>query len=54
MRKAVVGYEGLYEVSDEGKVYNAKRGHEIAQRFDKHGYLRCNLSKEGKGEIIWM
>ena len=30
MRKPVVGYEGLYEVSDDGKVFSVKRNKEIA------------------------
>lgn len=48
MRKDIVGYEGLYQVSDDGKVYSLKRGQEVAQRVDRCGYWRCNLSKEGK------
>ena len=30
MRKDIVGYEGLYQVSDDGKVYSLKRGQEVA------------------------
>lgn len=48
MMKDVVGFEGLYRVSEDGHIWSVKRGHEIAQRYDKWGYLRCNLSKEGK------
>lgn len=46
--KDVVGYEGLYRVREDGQVWSIKRGHFIAQRYDKDGYLRCNLSKDGK------
>ena len=48
MIKDVVGYEGIYTVSDEGKVYSVKKGIEIAQRYDRYGYLRVSLSKQGK------
>ena len=44
----VVGYEGLYKVTEDGQVWSVKRGHFIAQRYDKCGYLRCNLSKDSK------
>ena len=45
--KDVVGYEGLYEVSDLGRVRNA-RGSIRKCRISKHGYSRLNLSKNSK------
>lgn len=44
--KPVVGYEGLYEVSNLGKVKNNKKI--ISSVDDGNGYLRLHLSKEGK------
>lgn len=44
----VVGFEGLYGVTSCGKVYSYRRKIFIAQRFDKHGYKRVTLSKDGK------
>ena len=58
--KPVVGYEGLYEVSNLGNVrsvtrtvwqlykYNTLKGKPIKLSFDRYGYLGCTLSKNGK------
>ena len=55
--KDVVGYEGLYEVSDKGKVHSVARkdsigrkcgGRMLTPRYDKDGYLRVTLHKNGK------
>lgn len=48
-RKPVVGYEGLYEVSDEGDVYSATmnlRG-PMSRVENEKGYLRVILRKSG-------
>jgi hypothetical protein len=46
---AVEGYEGLYSVSDHGKVESNHHGkHRILRpRVGKNGYYRVNLSKDG-------
>ena len=55
--KDVVGFEGLYKVSDEGDVYSVERrdsrGHRCGGRIlkpkcDRDGYLMVNLYKNGK------
>ena len=58
--RPVVGYEGLYEVSNMGKVkslermkWNGNGCYKIPERIlkpkkDKGGYLQVNLSKDGK------
>ena len=57
--KPVVGYEGLYEVSNLGRVKSLSRidsrGHKIKERIlsikpDKDGYSRVYLYKNGKRE----
>ena len=65
--KQVKGYEGLYEVTENGQVFAMKRTvisgikynvirkyerKEKLQRFDKNGYKRVNLSKNGKEKTI--
>ena len=51
--KSIAGYEGLYEVSNLGRVkslnYN-RTGKEriLKQQKDKHGYLRVDICKDGK------
>ncbi len=48
--KDVVGYEGLYSVSDQGRVKSHWYGNAriLAQSTNKHGYLKLTLSnKEG-------
>lgn len=42
----VLGFEGLYCVTDEGKVYNLKTGKEIRQR-EYRGYMYVHLSSKG-------
>ena len=55
--KDVVGFEGLYRVSDKGKVHSVARkdsigrkcgGRMLTPRYDKDGYLRVTLHKNGK------
>ena len=46
--KAVVGYEGIYEVSNYGKVRNVKTGRILKLGKSKNGYLRVGLHKNGK------
>ena len=43
----VVGYEGLYKVSDEGTVRNVRRGKVLNTWLDKDGYVSIILSKLG-------
>ena len=57
--KPVVGYEGLYEVSNLGNVrsvtrtvwqlykYNTLKGKPMKLSKDRYGYLYCTLSKNG-------
>jgi DNA-binding XRE family transcriptional regulator len=46
--KPIEGYEGLYEVSDQGRVRNVKRGRLLSACKVTHGYLAYGLSKGGK------
>lgn len=43
--KDVVGYEGLYEVSNLGRIRNAKRKTLVTPFENGKGYLRCELWK---------
>lgn len=54
--KDVLGYEGLYQVSNKGNVYSVERrdvmgrkwgGHTLKPASDKDGYLTVNLCKNG-------
>ena len=46
--KEIKGYEGLYSVSDTGKVFGHKRGKFLKLGKTNDGYLKVNLSKNGK------
>ena len=46
--KAVKGYEGLYEVSDKGRVKGLKRNRILKNIVDSLGYVRVSLCKENK------
>lgn len=50
--KAIVGYEGLYEVSDQGRVKSLRCGKEklLKPRKVTGGYLQVTLCKEGRGK----
>ena len=47
--KAIAGYEGLYEISDQGRVKSLKYGKEKILKPGKNtcGYLQVNLCKDG-------
>lgn len=55
--KDIVGFEGFYKVSNRGNVYSVERknargvnrgGRILKPRYDKDGYLRVTLCKNGK------
>ena len=46
--KSVIGYEGIYSVSNDGEVRNDKTSRILKPNFNKDGYLRLTLSKCGK------
>ena len=50
--KEIAGYEGLYEVSDLGRVKSLKFGKEKILKPQKinNGYLKVNLHKDGKAK----
>jgi hypothetical protein len=51
--RAVVGFEGLYEVSSEGRVRSVRAGREIAQAVNKEtGYAAVCLYRSGKRKTL--
>jgi HNH endonuclease/NUMOD4 motif len=48
--RPVVGYEGHYQVSDQGRVRSLKRGKVMAQMKNRRGYLQINLYWEGRAK----
>ena len=51
--KDVIGYEGLYQVSNLGRVKSLFRYKKILKRFeDNKGYLRVTLYKNNKSTLI--
>lgn len=52
--KDVVGYEGLYMVREDGEIWSVKRKKFLAQRYDKSGYKRTNLHKDGKMTVLYI
>lgn len=50
----VVGFEGLYGITEDGQVFNYKLQKFMKQRFDRDGYLRTNLSKKGKQYTVFV
>lgn len=57
--KDVVGFEGLYQVSNKGNIYSVERrdsrgyrcgGRMLTPAYNSRGYLNVNLSKNGKSK----
>lgn len=61
----IPGYEGVYEVSDNGKVFSLTRsvrnsygwvkicqGKELKHKQERNGYLRLSLCKDGRREMV--
>lgn len=48
--KDIEGYEGLYQISNEGRVKSIRFGKErlLKPKTERKGYLRVDLSKDGK------
>lgn len=46
--RPIPGYEGLYEVSDIGRVRSLGSRARVLKLISLNGYLKVNLSKEGK------
>lgn len=46
--KDIEGYEGLYQVSDKGNVYSARKDKKLKLVNKKDGYVQVSLAKEGK------
>lgn len=49
----VVGYEGLYQVSDDGLVKNKKTGRDLA-RLSTMGYMKVNILKGGRSSYTFV
>ena len=46
--RPVVGYEGLYEVSSDGHVRNARTGHVLKRHPNREGYLLVQVWKQNR------
>lgn len=49
MRKAVPGYEGLYDITELGEVFSLRANRQLTpiKNTDRRGYLKVNLSVNG-------
>ena len=52
--KDVKGYEGLYQVSNDGIIKNCRTGLIKSSRDNGHGYLQIDLSKDGKVKTFYV
>lgn len=48
----IQGFEGLYQVSDQGKVRGLKRGHLLRPNRKRAGYMQVALSRDGICKFI--
>lgn len=49
-RKPVIGYEGLYEVTDTGLVYSVRSKKYLSQKKRSDGYMEVNLWRNNFGQ----
>ncbi|UDK98374.1 hypothetical protein EYB33_19795 [Lysinibacillus sphaericus] len=47
-RKAIKGYENLYEITSSGRIYSLKRQRTLKRCNDEYGFHIVKLSKDGK------
>lgn len=55
--KPIKGYEGLYEVSNNGRIFSLNyhltgKRQEMKTQVNRHGYIKIMLSKKGKVKLI--
>ncbi len=50
----VVGFEGLYAVSDDGRIFSLKKGIELKPALDNSGYLHVSFHKSGKRAVVYI
>ena len=50
--KDIVGYEGLYQVSNLGRVKSVKRNKILSQKHNWDGYLRIQLWRNNKNKYV--
>lgn len=50
--KPIPGYEGLYSVSDDGRVFSHIRNRELKPKIDRYGYKVVTLFKDCKSHYI--
>ena len=47
----VPGYESIYQISSDGKVWNVKSGATLRGNVNSHGYVVVSLTKDGVKKI---
>ena len=50
--RPVPGYTGLYEVSEDGRVRNARTKRVLSRKTERNGYVRVHLSKDGCSKSV--
>lgn len=48
-RKPITGYEGLYEITESGRIYSVKSQRYLTRCNDEYGFHIVKLYKDGKG-----
>ena len=48
-KKPIIGYEDLYEIYDDGRVFGKISNRFLKPGIDSKGYYQVSLSKDGKG-----
>ena len=50
--KDIRGYEGLYGVTEDGRVWGYKKRHWLSQHKTEKGYMRVRLVKNNLGKMF--
>lgn len=48
--KDITGYEGLYAIEEDGRVWSYRRNKYLSQNIDTNGYYKVDLSSNGKSK----
>ena len=47
MQRPIKGYEGLYSITEDGRIISHRKNRELKPKIDRYGYKAVSLSKDG-------
>ncbi|MEC0245652.1 NUMOD4 domain-containing protein [Paenibacillus chitinolyticus] len=47
----IIGYEGLYRITESGRIYSVRRKKFMSRNNDQYGFKYVHLSKKGERKL---